>query len=202
MDTPPTRIYPLSLHDALPILPWASVGVITFAVPLEAVARVPDVSGYLVPPAEQSALKASTFSWQKRDWTRQTAAEQGVAVLRGSVGRSGEVARLQRDDASLVEAAWAGVGAAVPITGAPVAARVGRWGGALPQYGVGHVESMAQVRADVATEPRLAVCGATYDGVGVPACIASARAAAEEVVAGLGHGHVRSEEHTSELQSR
>src|SRR5690625_5482890 len=66
MDTPPTRIYPLSLHDALPILPWASVGVITFAVPLEAVARVPDVSGYLVPPAEQSALKASTFSWQKR----------------------------------------------------------------------------------------------------------------------------------------
>jgi oxygen-dependent protoporphyrinogen oxidase len=31
----------------------------------------------------------------------------------------------------------------------------------------------------------LAVCGAAYDGLGIPACIASAQAAATQVLAGL-----------------
>jgi oxygen-dependent protoporphyrinogen oxidase len=54
---------------------------------------------------------------------------------------------------------------------------VQRWGGGLPQYAVGHVDRVARVRSAVAEVPGLAVCGAAYDGVGVPAVIASARAA-------------------------
>ena len=53
----------------------------------------------------------------------------------------------------------------------PVDHRVTRWGGGLPQYGVGHVERVARIREAVAAVPGLAVCGASYDGVGVPACI-------------------------------
>jgi len=40
-------------------------------------------------------------------------------------------------------------------------------------------------KAAVAAVPRLAVCGATYDGVGIPACVASARTAADQVLAAL-----------------
>ena len=53
-----------------------------------------------------------------------------------------------------------------------------RWGGALPQYTVGHLDRVAAIRAAVAAQPGLAVCGAAYDGVGMPACVATARPAA------------------------
>jgi oxygen-dependent protoporphyrinogen oxidase len=44
---------------------------------------------------------------------------------------------------------------------------------------------VARIRASVAAQPGLAVCGASYDGIGIPACIASARAAADQVIARL-----------------
>jgi len=65
---------------------------------------------------------------------------------------------------------------------APVASRVTRWGGALPQYTVGHLDRVARIRAAVASQPGLAVCGAAYDGVGIPACVATARAAVSQVM--------------------
>jgi oxygen-dependent protoporphyrinogen oxidase len=37
----------------------------------------------------------------------------------------------------------------------------------------------------VAAQPGLAVCGAAYDGVGIPACVATGRAAAGQVLAFL-----------------
>ena len=63
--------------------------------------------------------------------------------------------------------------------------RVSRWGGGLPQYSVGHLDRVASIRAGIAAEPGLAICGAAYDGVGIPACIATARLAANQVLAYL-----------------
>jgi oxygen-dependent protoporphyrinogen oxidase len=62
---------------------------------------------------------------------------------------------------------------------------VSRWGGGLPQYAVGHLDRVARIRSGVANVPGLAVCGAAYDGIGIPACIASARRAADQVLAFL-----------------
>ena len=70
-------------------------------------------------------------------------------------------------------------------TAEPVDSHVQRWGGALPQYAVGHLQRVARIRADVQRVPGLAVCGASYDGVGIPACIGSAHKAADRVLAGL-----------------
>ena len=56
-----------------------------------------------------------------------------------------------------------------------------RWGGGLPQYAVGHLDRVARIRADVARVPGLALAGAAYDGVGIPAVIASGHRAATEV---------------------
>jgi oxygen-dependent protoporphyrinogen oxidase len=60
---------------------------------------------------------------------------------------------------------------------------VQRWGGALPQYAVGHLERVARIRASVDRVPGLVVCGAAYDGVGIPAVIGSARRAAATLLA-------------------
>ena len=69
------------------------------------------------------------------------------------------------------------------IDAEPVETLVTRWGGGLPQYAVGHVDRVARIRAAVAAVPGLAVCGASYDGVGIPACIASATKATAQVLA-------------------
>jgi oxygen-dependent protoporphyrinogen oxidase len=109
-----------------------------------------------------------------------------VHVVRCSVGRSGDVAVLQRDDEDLAALAAAELASAMGITAKSVAQRVTRWGGSLPQYNVGHLDRVAGIRAAVARQPGLAVAGAAYDGVGIPACVATARAAAGQVTAYLG----------------
>jgi protoporphyrinogen/coproporphyrinogen III oxidase len=71
---------------------------------------------------------------------------------------------------------------AIGLSVRPVDAHVQRWGGGLPQYAVGHLDRVATIRSEVARLPGLAVCGAAYDGVGIPACIASGQRAADEVL--------------------
>jgi oxygen-dependent protoporphyrinogen oxidase len=66
---------------------------------------------------------------------------------------------------------------------------VTRWGGGLPQYNVGHLDRVARIRAAVAARPGIAVAGAAYDGVGIPACVGTARTAADEVIAYLASAH-------------
>ena len=158
----------------------ASTAVVTLAVRRADVADV-EGSGFLVPPVEGRAIKAATFSFRKWGWTG--ALDADVAHLRASLGRAREEAVLQRDDADLVALAVADVAAAL---GRPaprvVDAHVQRWGGGLPQYAVGHVDTVAAVRADVARVPGLEVAGAAYDGVGVPAVVASAARAAAATV--------------------
>ncbi len=61
-----------------------------------------------------------------------------------------------------------------------------RWGGALPQYEVGHLDRVATVRSSVASARGLEVCGAAYDGVGIAAVVAGAQAAVTRLLDELG----------------
>jgi oxygen-dependent protoporphyrinogen oxidase len=140
----------------------------------------PAGSGLLVGPGERLATKAITLSSQK--WPLDTV---GLTLLRASVGRVGEPQALQFDDADLIELVRRELRPLLGIDARPVDARVDRWGGGLPQYAVGHLDRVNRIRGAVAEVPGLAVCGAAFDGVGVPACIGSARAAVHRVVAAL-----------------
>jgi oxygen-dependent protoporphyrinogen oxidase len=162
-------------------IPYASMAIVTLAFRAEDF-PVEGRSGYLVPAVDGRAVKAATFSTLK--WPH-LAAQAPVHVVRCSVGRSGDVAVLQRDDGDLAALAEAELAEAVGITAGSVARRVTRWGGGLPQYNVGHLDRVAAIRAAVAQQPGLAVAGAAYDGVGIPACIATARAAVTQVTAHL-----------------
>jgi len=187
--TPAARLLAATVPDAsgaLGEIPYASMAIITLAY------RAADLtdagrSGYLVPAVDGKAVKAATFSTVKWPHLAKAAADAGspVHIVRCSVGRIGEVALLQRDDADLVALAAAELAEAAGILGGPVESRVTRWGGGLPQYNVGHLGRVARVRAAVAGQPGLAVAGAAYDGVGLPACIATARTAADQVLAHL-----------------
>ncbi|QIK77184.1 protoporphyrinogen oxidase [Nocardioides piscis] len=153
----------------------ASVVVVTLALPRDAVAGLTDRSGFLVPPVEQRAIKASTFSFAKWDWVGSAGGD--LAILRTSLGRAGEERTLQATDDELVGRSLADLAELAGIRATPVETHVQRWGGGLPQYAVGHLDLVARVRSAL---PRgIAVCGAWCDGVGIPAVIGSARQAAE-----------------------
>src|SRR6516162_8759986 len=176
---------------ALGEISYASMAIVTLAYPRSAFPGAGlgalGWSGYLVPAVDGRAVKAVTFSTVK--WPHLAAATvrgaEPLEIVRCSVGRIGEEALLQRADEDLAALAAAELAAATGVRGAPVAHRVSRWGGALPQYTVGHLDRVARIRAAVAAQPGLAVCGAAYEGVGIPACVATARAAAGQVLAFL-----------------
>jgi protoporphyrinogen/coproporphyrinogen III oxidase len=162
---------------------YASMAIVTLAVDRSARALFTS-SGFLVPPVDGRTIKASTFSSRKWAWAGEATPE--AVFLRASIGRAGEVADLQRDDDELVAIAVAEVGHAL---GQPlprlVDSHVQRWGGGLPQYAVGHLARVERVGSGVAPLAGLALAGAAYSGVGIPAVIASAEAAASAVVTHL-----------------
>jgi oxygen-dependent protoporphyrinogen oxidase len=144
-----------------------------------------DSSGFLVPPREGRRIKASTFSFAKWDWVRRSgrgaADGEDLVHLRTSLGRHGDEVALQATDEELVASSLADLADATGLVAPPLDAHVQRWGGGLPQYALGHLDRVARVRAAVAQVPGLAVCGAAYDGVGIPAVIASAHRAARDL---------------------
>ncbi|MFF9817918.1 protoporphyrinogen oxidase [Streptomyces sp. NPDC014006] len=157
---------------------YASMALITLAY-RRAETRLPDGSGFLVPPVDGRTIKASTFASNKWGWIADE--DPDVIVLRTSVGRHGETEILRRDDAELVEVSRQDLKEATGLDATPLATRVTRWDDGLPQYPVGHHARVARIREHVSRLPGLAVCGAQYDGVGIPACIASAYAAVDQL---------------------
>ncbi|WP_256104377.1 protoporphyrinogen oxidase [Streptomyces sp. ODS05-4] len=161
---------------------YASMALVTLAYRrADAEAVLPAGSGFLVPPVDGRTIKASTFSSRKWRWTDE--GSDDLFLLRTSVGRHAEEEHLHREDAELVAASRTDLAAATGLAAAPVASVVTRWTGGLPQYPVGHLRRVERIRAAVAGLPGLAVCGAAYDGVGIPACVASAHRAADEILA-------------------
>ena len=169
---------------ALAEIKYASMAIVTLAYPVAAFREPAVGSGFLVPAVDGRAVKAVTFSTVK--WPHLRRDNPELHLVRCSVGRLGEDAVLQRDDGELAALAAGDLADATGVRGDPVDVRVTRWGGGLPQYSVGHLDRVARVRSAVAAVPGVAVCGAAYDGVGIPACIASARLAVEQVLAYLG----------------
>jgi oxygen-dependent protoporphyrinogen oxidase len=172
------ELVPLASTE-LAAIEYASMAIVTLAVrkadwPAEATG-----SGFLVPSVEGRTIKASTYSHAKWAWSAEAGGD--LAVLRASVGRLGEEYVLQRSDAELVALATSDLRQAMGLHGPVVGSLVTRWGGGLPQYGVGHLDRMDRVEAAVVAQPGLAVCGAAYRGVGIAACVASGGQAATRV---------------------
>ncbi|GGL06579.1 protoporphyrinogen oxidase [Mangrovihabitans endophyticus] len=158
-------------------LDYASVALVALALPPGT--PLPELSGLLVPPAEGTLIKAATFVTRK--WAHLDR-DGGPVTVRVSAGRAGEEERLQCDDRVLTGRAHAELGELIgsPLP-PPFASWVQRWGGGLPQYAPGHPDRVAAARSALRGRRGLALAGAAYDGVGIPACVASGEAAAEDV---------------------
>ncbi|MEP6816281.1 MAG: protoporphyrinogen oxidase [Marmoricola sp.] len=178
------KVAPVAARE-LDGIEYASMAVVTLAFTGR---ELPETtgSGFLVPPVDGRAVKGATYSFAKWGWVAAAGGADDVRVLRCSIGRHREEHVLQVPDEELVELALGDLVDAVGLSVRPVDSHVKRWGGGLPQYAVGHVTRVARVRTALVAVPGVALCGAAYDGVGIPACIASAHRAVDKVLADLG----------------
>ena len=133
--------------------------------------RVRTASGYLVPRREGLAHAACT--WVTSKWPH-----RAVDVWLRAIVTSPD--RLREEDDALASQVAEEVGAVMRAEGPPIETRLHRWDEALPVYGPGHLDRVAD--ATRALPPDIALAGASYGGVGVPDCIASGRAAARRLL--------------------
>ncbi len=135
---------------------------------------LPEQSGVLVAHGEPLRAKAITLS--SRKWGRRGNAE----LVRLSFGRFGDDLARSAGDEDLLSWASQDLAALFGVNVEPVDCHVHRWIDAMPQYGPGHADLVAELRAGL---PRtLAVAGGYLDGIGVPACVAAATRAAASLV--------------------
>jgi protoporphyrinogen/coproporphyrinogen III oxidase len=158
-----------------------SMAVVSMVLP--AAVDLPAASGVLLAVGERhrdgTPFTAKAFTYTSRKWG-------GERVrLRASVGRVGEEHLLQRDEDALLADVLADLAELSGVDAKPVAWTVTKWGGGLPQYGVGHLAAVAEIERAVADVDGLAVAGASFRGVGIPACVRTATAAAERAAAQL-----------------
>ncbi len=139
---------------------------------------LPEHSGVLVASRERLRAKAITLS--SRKWGQRG----NVELVRMSFGRFGDDMARSAGDEDLLSWSAQDLATVFGIAVEPVDCHVARWIDAMPQYGPGHGDVVAELRAGL--PPTLAVAGGYLDGIGVPACVAAAtRAAASLAVSGV-----------------
>ena len=162
---------------------YSDVALTTFVIQHDRLARPLDGSGFLVPRSE--GLLTTACSWASSKWRHYD--REGLAVLRVSAGRTDDRRWLDLDPAELVstlaaELAETGLVSAEDAARGRFEARVTPWPRSLPQYRPGHLERIAAAEACLADRtPGLAAAGAALRGVGLPACIRGAQAAAAAI---------------------
>jgi oxygen-dependent protoporphyrinogen oxidase len=167
-----------SVAAMLGAIDYSDVTVVTLQVPEEGVGRPLDGTGFLVPSRAGCLITACT--WLTSKWPELK--RPGDVVLRASIGRFGDDRAAPLSDLDIVRRVLDELGPMLDLRSPPTQAVVTRWAEAFPQYAVGHVERVAAIEAAVARLPRLALAGAAFHGVGIPACIASGRQAAGTVL--------------------
>jgi oxygen-dependent protoporphyrinogen oxidase len=168
----------------LDAIDYAAVTTATFRAAADDVPASLPGTGFLVPRRsphhgrEPWAVTACTFL--DRKWPH--LAREGEVLLRASLGRIDDTRPGALSDADVLDRAWEELTALLGVRGRPLQGTVVRWPAALPQYRVHHLLRTAGVEAAVTRLGGLAVAGAAYHGVGIPACIASGRAAARALL--------------------
>jgi oxygen-dependent protoporphyrinogen oxidase len=186
-----TLVHPFApdLAADLATLAWADVALVTFAVPKASITHPLDGSGFLVSQGEGLLMTACSFGSSKwAHWNAapgSPAAEREDVILRVSAGRHGDPRALALTDAELVDALLRDLATTIGLHGPPTEVRVSRWTQALPQYPAGHLDHARRWKEAASTIAGLHLTGASYFGLGIPACIADAEHTATQVLLGL-----------------
>jgi len=155
----------------------SSAVVVGFGFPDAAKFAVPPGFGFLVPPGSRSRLLACTFVDQKFD-DRVPQGGRAVRAFFGGAAAERLMSCGNDEAAAVARLELAGILGPLPESQVTV---VRRWPRSLPQYGVGHLERMAELDERTRALDGLWLLGNGYRGVGIPDLVRDARAAARQI---------------------
>jgi oxygen-dependent protoporphyrinogen oxidase len=164
----------LELASACEAIKYLSTATVVFAFPRDAVKHNLRGTGFVVPKVEGISITAG--AWISSKWPQR--APDSHALLRAFLGGAREPNVLMKSDSDLSSAALGDLTKILDIAGPPTFTRVYRWNKSSPQQEVGHGVLMTRIDAKLATHPGLFISAAGFRGVGIPDCIADARATA------------------------
>jgi protoporphyrinogen/coproporphyrinogen III oxidase len=164
-------------------VPYASSGTIALAFPRAAVAHPLNGSGFVVPRVERTGIMAA--SWLSSKWPNRAPDDQ--VLMRAFVGGARDPDALDKSDDQLVAVAMAALRPLLGIRGEPVFTRVYRFDRKSAQHEVGHLARMSAIERRLESTPGLFVTGSGFRGVGIPDCVADARATARKAAEWIGH---------------
>ena len=153
----------------------ASMAFIGLAYPPGTAAPDPTSSGFLVPRTANRSITAASWSSQKWPHLGQE------LIVRASIGHIDAPDALGGSDEDLVAQARADLADMAGLSATPVDARVRRYPRSFPQFDVGHLDRITELRHHLRVEaPTVSLCGMAVQGVGIPACIEQAQTAARQ----------------------
>jgi oxygen-dependent protoporphyrinogen oxidase len=175
------RGFDMTLAAFCDAVPYASTATVAFGYKRDQIAHPMQGTGFVVPRVERWALLAGT--WVTSKWPGR--APDGYALIRGFLGGGRDPHRLDANDDELIETARTELTELLGITGPPVVTRLFRWTRQSPQYEVGHLQRVAAIDEHLASVPGVFLTGSGFRAIGIPDCIADARAVAARTVAFL-----------------
>ncbi len=158
-------------------VPYASTATVALAFPRSAVAHPLNGSGFVVPRTERTGILAA--SWLSSKWPHRAPADR--VLMRAFVGGARDPEALRHSDDELVSIALSALRPLLGITGDPLLTRVYRFERASAQHEVGHLARVEAIDRALTNTPGLFMTGSGLRGVGIPDCVADARATARKV---------------------
>ena len=159
--------------------PYVSVANIVLAFDQNDITHPLDGSGFVVPRKEGRTITAC--SWTSSKWLH--TAPKGKILLRAYVGHLGSQEWVHYSDEQLLSKVRKDLLDIMNIAAEPIFYEITRWHQSMPQYSVGHVEQLKLLReALFSQKPGLFLCGAGYQGVGIPDCVQQGKEAAQQLL--------------------
>ncbi|MNW50744.1 Protoporphyrinogen oxidase [compost metagenome] len=162
---------------------YVSVANLAFAYRRQEIQHDLDGSGVLIPRGEGRMVTAIT--WTSSKWLH--TAPEGRVLLRAYIGRLGDQSWTKLPETEIRRRVAAELKDLMGIEAEPLFCEMSALPESMPQYPVGHVEHLKELRAELEqVMPGVMVCGAGYGGVGIPDCIRQGKEAAEAALTWLG----------------
>lgn len=167
-----------SLSEDLGTIAFGSAVTVALAFDADQIAHPMDAYGYVVPTVEGRNTMAAT--WMSKKWPGRAPA--GKELIRVFLGGHGKPECVDWEDEQLVDAAVDDLRQLLGVRGEPELVRVDRWNRKMPQYLLGHRDTVTRLEAKVAALGNVRLAGNSYRGVGIPDAISRGRETADALL--------------------
>ncbi|HZE71690.1 MAG TPA: protoporphyrinogen oxidase [Pyrinomonadaceae bacterium] len=167
-----------SLAGELRAIPYASTATVNLGYRREDIRHRLNGFGFVVPFVEKRSLIACTFSSVKFAGR----APGGCVLLRAFVGGALQPEIFDLGVSRIIARVRADLRDLLGIENKPLFAEVSKWARSMPQYELGHLGRVKKIGDELQKLPGLKIAGNIFAGAGIPDCIRSGEAVADELL--------------------